>query len=97
LYLSRFETAELLRVSVRTVDRLPLPKVKIGGRTVLPRDAVDAYIKARTVDPAVNVEPVLGNVVAFSTYHGNEKKGDDWLKSKLAALNDNKGEQKTVA
>ena len=43
--LTRDELAALLRVSVRTVDRLPIKSLKLGRRRLFRREDVDAYLE----------------------------------------------------
>ena len=53
-YLTVAEVAETMRVSRRTVDRLvhggELPAVRVGRSFRVPQDALDAYLKASSVE-----------------------------------------------
>lgn len=45
-YLTKRETAAYLRRSERSIDRLPLKRIKLGGRVLFDRASVDAALKA---------------------------------------------------
>lgn len=49
--LSRAEASSFLGVSIRTVDRLEIPKVKIARRTVYLRSDLIAYLEANRAQP----------------------------------------------
>jgi hypothetical protein len=57
--LSRAEASSFLGVSIRTIDRLGIPKVKLGRRTVYMRSDLLTYLEANRVQPiaAPSVEP----------------------------------------
>lgn len=45
-YMTKRETAAYLRRSERSVDRLPLKRIKLGGKVLFDRASVDAAMKA---------------------------------------------------
>jgi hypothetical protein len=51
LHLNKREAAEFLGVSVRTLDRLPIARVKIRGSIKYRRDTLDAWSKANEAQP----------------------------------------------
>lgn len=84
--LTREEAASYLKVSVRTLDRLPLPRYYVGR---LPRYSMcdlGAYLSGTRTEP----QPLArGNVVVMprSPSRSRQNAGNgDWLKSRLAAL-----------
>ena len=45
-YLTKAEAAEHIRCSVRTIDRMKLPRIKRGGRILFSRASLDAAMLA---------------------------------------------------
>ncbi|BBO31947.1 helix-turn-helix domain-containing protein [Lacipirellula parvula] len=53
VHLTKQEAADFLNVSLRTLDRLDIAKVKIRGRVLYRRDTLDAWSKSQeSVDVA---------------------------------------------
>lgn len=46
IHLTKVEAARYLGVSVRTLDRLPIAKVRLLGRVMFRRDTLDAWSRA---------------------------------------------------
>jgi hypothetical protein len=44
--LNKTQAAAYVPCSVRTLDRLPIPKIKVRGRVLYSRDSIDAYLKS---------------------------------------------------
>ena len=57
LHLTKREAAARLRVSVRTLDRLPIARVKIRGKVLYRDDTLDAWSKSREEVPAAGDAP----------------------------------------
>lgn len=49
IHLTKREAAERLRIGVRTLDRLSIPRVKLRGKVLYRRDTLDAWSKANEV------------------------------------------------
>lgn len=45
-YLTKSEAAQHIRCSVRTIDRMKLPRIKRGGRILFSRASLDAAMLA---------------------------------------------------
>ena len=67
--LSRAEASSFLGVSIRTVDRLGIPKAKLGRRTVYLRSDLLTYLEAHRVQPIATptVEPSRETIKAAVT------------------------------
>ena len=49
IHKTKAEAASYLRVSQRTLDRLPIPRVKIRGKVLYRRDTLDSWSKSQEV------------------------------------------------
>jgi hypothetical protein len=75
--LSRREAADYLRVSVRTLDRLLLPRSYVGSRPIYALADLDAYLaQARTV-PAAAAPRVLQTPRRARKVRARRVKGGD--------------------
>lgn len=81
--LSRREAAAFLRVSVRTLDRLELPRVYVGRSPKYLRDDLLRFLAGRRVEPAAGGEPAKRSP-RLSPRPG--KASQDWLRSRLDSL-----------
>jgi hypothetical protein len=64
--LSRAEASSFLGVSIRTIDRIGIPKVKIGRRTVYLRSDLLTYLEANRVQSIATptLEPTRDAIMA---------------------------------
>ncbi|WP_162917318.1 helix-turn-helix domain-containing protein [Dongia deserti] len=81
--LSRAEASSFLGVSIRTIDRLGLPKVKIARRTVYLRSDLFTYLEANRIQPIATptVEPsrevIKAAVTGIAAKIKNKNTGED--------------------
>jgi excisionase family DNA binding protein len=59
-WLTKRELATQLRISVRTVERLKLPAMRIGGQNRYLRSEVERYLRTGPNDRPSNVVPFPG-------------------------------------
>ena len=79
--LTRVEAAAYLKVSVRTIDRLRVPKYQVGRLIRIRKSDLDDYLSSGARFPAPSPKMLL-----VSPRTGSKRKDTDWLRSKLAEL-----------
>ncbi len=84
--LTRQQAAKLLGISLRQLDRLPIPKSYAAGRRSprYLREDIIAFVKGAVVAPLT-----IRSNSGFSTPVLSRRKcsaGDNWLRTRLAAL-----------
>lgn len=81
--LSRREAAEFLRVSLRTLDRLKIPRTYIGRSPRYLRDDLLQFLLDRRTEAAADA-PAQKPAPRLSVRPG--KNSRDWLRSRLDSL-----------
>lgn len=81
--LSRKEAAEFLRVSVRTLDRLAIPRTYVGRSPKYLRDDLMEFLLARRVEGPIDT-PKPKPAPRLSARPDNSAR--DWLRSRLDSL-----------
>lgn len=84
--LSRVEAADYLRVSVRQLDRLDLPKSYIGRSPRFFKSDLVAFLEGSKVIPSQIASPACNLVARPVLKRRKGSSGGDWLRSRLAAL-----------
>jgi hypothetical protein len=88
-YLTRQEAANYLRLSIRSLDRLGLPRSYAGSKPLYDRQDLDDALKATRVIPAPSPAPV-GRMSARSKVRRAAPRvtasGSDWLRDVMSPL-----------
>ena len=82
-WLTRQEAARHLKISVRSLDRLGLPRANLGRRVLYDRQELDHYVLGLMVKPlTVSVEKSEGirPVRLSSPYSRRNTLGGEWVK-----------------
>lgn len=87
-WLTRETAARHLTISVRSLDRLCLPQVRLGRRVVYSREVLDAHVSS-LMQQGTEARPLLGTrpagMLRFASGPRRNKKGT-WLKSHLSRI-----------
>lgn len=82
--LTRQEAAEFLRISVRQLDRLKLPRFYIGRLSRYSKATLHAFIDEQTVTPHPNGNLSKSNASVIKSHRQDD--GKSWLRSRLDEL-----------
>lgn len=82
--LNRKEAAEFLNVSLRTIDRLPIPRAKVGRATRFLKDDLSEFLRQNRKVPDT-YSPKLSPKIALSKPR-QKALDNEWITKKKAML-----------